>query len=63
MSDAEHSGRAVGIVPPETSEKSATIHISYDFVVKFLNIVLRIRKLFARWVPRLDSIDYERKSV
>ena len=77
--DAERSGRPIEVSTPENVEKIHemvladrkvkvreivdAIGISYGSVVSILNDQLGLRKLSARWVPRLLSIDHKRKRV
>lgn len=77
--DAERSGRPIEVNTPENVEKIHdmvladrrvkvreivdAIGISYGSVVSILNDQLGLRKLSARWVPRLLSIDHKRNRV
>lgn len=77
--DAERSGRPVEVSTSETIEKIhdmvladrrlkvreivEAIGISHGSVVSILNDHLGMRKLSARWVPRLLTIDHKRNRV
>ena len=77
--DAERSGRPIEVSTPENFEKIHdmvladrrvkvreivdAIGISYGSVVSILNDQQGLRKLSAKWVPRLLSIDHKRKRV
>ena len=79
MRDAKRSGCPVKVVTPETIEKIhdmvlsdrrfkvreivEAIGISHGSVVSILNDHLGMRKLFARWVPCLLTIDHKRNLV
>jgi histone-lysine N-methyltransferase SETMAR len=77
--DAERPGRPVEVSTPETIEKIhdmvladrrlkvreivEAIGISHGSVVSILNDHLGMRKLSARWVPRLLTVDHKRNRV
>ena len=77
--DAERSGRPVEVAIPETIEKNRNmvladrrlkvreiveaIGISHGSVVSILKDHLCMKKLSARWVPRLLIIDHKRNCV
>lgn len=77
--DAERPGRPVQVTTAETIEKihdmvmedrklkvrdiAETLGISYDRVHNILHEYLHMRKLSARWVPRLLTIDHKRERV
>ena len=77
--DAERPGRPVEVSTPETIEKIhdmvladrrlkvreivEVIGISHGSVVSILNDHLGMRKLSARWVPRLLTVDHKRNRV